>query len=184
MDRGTQIPPTARDRVVLRLARPQQDQLQALITRRPAGTKYGALYRMMDENAVEQAGLAPLKPDLATVAAIATRPSWPATWARPTGGFGSKLFDYGVDPDTADATMNASTCQGGLGLPEPRLLPRTPQFATQREAYRAYIERTMQGIGTPDPAAAADTSWRSKPRSPSSAGRAPTAATSRRPTTR
>ena len=80
--------------------------------------------------------------------------------------------------------MSLYLYQAGLGLPN-RDYYLKPEFKPQREAYRAYIERTFKTIGNPNPAAAADRAWsRSKPRSRRSAGRAPTAATSTRSTTR
>jgi putative endopeptidase len=69
--------------------------------------------------------------------------------------FGVNLFDFGVDADTADPTMNVLYLgQGGLGLPEKDYY-FNPQFARQRAAYGAYIERTLRATGTPDAAAAA-----------------------------
>ena len=59
-------------------------------------------------------------------------------------------------PDTADPTINQLIPASGRARhARPRLL-LSDQFKPQREAYRAYIERTFQTIGTPNPAAAAD----------------------------
>ena len=72
------------------------------------------------------------------------------------GGFGSSLFGFDLEPDTANATMNALYLyQAGLGLPN-RDYYLKPEFKPQRDAYRAYIERTFKAIGNPNPAAAAD----------------------------
>ena len=74
--------------------------------------------------------------------------------------------------------------QAGLGMPN-RDYYLKAQFKQQREAYRAYIERTFKTIGSrtpllpPDRVLAFETEIAQK-----SAGRAPTGATSTRPTIR
>jgi putative endopeptidase len=134
-----------------------QDQLKELVTNAPADSKYGALYQsMMDDAAVEAAGLTPLKKDLAKIAAIKTKAEMAHHMGTTDGHFGSSLFGFYVQPDTADASINAlNMLQGGLGMPN-RDYYLSDQFKPQREAYRAYIERTFRNIGTPNPAAAAD----------------------------
>jgi putative endopeptidase len=134
-----------------------QEQLKALITKAPANSKYGAMYQsMMDEARVEALGLAPLKSDLATVAAIKTKAEMAHHMGTADGRFGSALFAYDLEPDTADATMNSVYLyQAGLGMPN-RDYYLTAQFKPQRAAYRAYVERTFRTIGTANPAAAAD----------------------------
>ena len=83
-----------------------QDQMKALVTSAPSSSKYGALYQsMMDENRVEQLGIAPLKPDLAKVAAIKTKSEFARHMGKAGSGFGSSLFAYDPEPDTADAKM-------------------------------------------------------------------------------
>jgi putative endopeptidase len=134
-----------------------QDQLKALVTSAPSSSKYGALYQsMMDENRVEQLGMAPLKPDLAKVAAIKTKTEFARHMGKAGSGFGSSLFAFDPEPDTADAKMNALYLyQSGLGLPN-RDYYLEASFKPQRDAYRAYLERTFKAIGNPNPAAAAD----------------------------
>ncbi len=133
-----------------------QAQLQTLVTEAPKGTKYGALYAaFMDEKAVERAGLAPLMRDIAEVRAVADKREFARFMASTYYRFGINLFDFAIDADTADPTTNIFWMgQGGLGLPEKDYY-FNPQFATQREAYRAYIARTMKTLGAADPAAAA-----------------------------
>ena len=134
-----------------------QDQLKDLVTNAPADSKYGALYRsMMDEAAVEAKGIAPLKADLARIAAIKTKADAVRFMGATNYGFGKTLFGIGLRPDTADASMNSlNVSQSGLGLPN-RDYYLKPDFKKQRDAYRAYAERTFTAIGNPDPAAAAD----------------------------
>ena len=134
-----------------------QSQLKDLITDAPAGSKTGALYQsMMDEAAVEAAGLTPLKKDLAKIAAIKTKAQMAHFMGTTDHRFGSSLFGFYLQPDTADASMNeVNVLQSGLGMPN-RDYYLEDQFKPQREAYRAYIERTFRNIGTPNPTAAAD----------------------------
>jgi putative endopeptidase len=134
-----------------------QDQLKALVTSAPATSKYGALYpSMMDEKRVEELGIKPLKPDLAKVAAIKTKAQFARHMGTTEGRFGSALFAFDLEPDTADASMNSVYLyQAGLGMPN-RDYYLDASFKPQRDAYRAYLERTFKAIGNPNPAAAAD----------------------------
>jgi putative endopeptidase len=67
------------------------------------------------------------------------------------------MFDFGVGADTANPELNVLYLgQGGLGLPE-REYYLSDQFKKQRDAYKAYIVRTMTAVGHPNPAMAADT---------------------------
>src|SRR5206468_9909114 len=94
--------------------------------------------------------------DLAKVAAIRTKADFARHMGTTSGSFGSSLFAFDLEPDTANPTMNSVYLyQSGLGLPN-RDYYLSAQFKPQREAYRAYIERTFRNIGTPNPAAAAD----------------------------
>src|SRR4051812_26668200 len=96
-----------------------QDQLKALVANADASSKYGAMYQsMMDEARAEQLGLAPLKPDLARVAAIKTKADFARHMGSTDGRFGSSIYAFDVEPDTADASMNVLYLyQSGLGLP-------------------------------------------------------------------
>ena len=133
-----------------------QTNLQAMVTAGP-GTKYGALYAsFMDEAKIEAVGLAPLMADVAAVRALKTKAAFARFMGTTNGRFGIALFDYGVGADTADPTTNVLYLgQGGLGLPD-REYYFDAKFAPQREAYKAYIARTLTTLGEPDPAAAAE----------------------------
>src|SRR4051812_4321880 len=134
-----------------------QDQMKALVVSAPASSKYGAMYQsMMDEGRVEQVGIAPLKTDLAKVAAIKTKADFARHMGTTDGSFGSAIYAFDLEADTADASMNSLYLyQSGLGMPE-RDYYLKPQFKKQRDAYRAYVERTFKAVGQPNPAAAAD----------------------------
>lgn len=133
-------------------------QLKNLITNAPKGSKYGALYQSyMDEKRVEAVGLAPLKRDLAQLYAIKTKSQFARYMGATNGRFGSTLVSFGVGADTENPELNVLWLgQDGIGLPE-REYYFDAQFAKQRDAYRAYIARTMKAIGNPDPEKAADT---------------------------
>ena len=133
-----------------------QSQLKELIANAPEGSKAGALYKsMMDEARIEALGLTPLKADLAKIAAIKTKAEMARHMGTTDGHFGSSLFGFYLQPDTADASMNqVNMLQSGLGLPN-RDYYLKPDFKKQRDAYSAYLERTFRNIGTPNPAAAA-----------------------------
>lgn len=133
-----------------------QDDLRTQLTSSLSTTKYGALYSsFMDEAKVEAVGLAPLKADLAKLAAVKTKAQFARFMGTTNGAFGIALMDIAVGADTLDPTMNVLYLgQGGIGLPE-REYYLAPQFKAQRDAYAAYIERTLRAVGTPNPAAAA-----------------------------
>ena len=135
-----------------------QDQGKALITDAPAGSKYGALYASyMDEAQVEKVGLAPLRADLAKLKAVRTKSQFARLMGDTNGKFGSAVVDFGVGPDTANPNVNILYVgQSGLGLPD-RKYYLDDSLKKQRDAYRAYIERTMQTLGYADPAGAANT---------------------------
>ena len=135
-----------------------QDQVQSLIKDAPAGSKHGALYAsFMDEARLETLGLKPLLADIAKIRAIKDKTAFARHMGGTSGVFGSALVGTFVGADTANPDINVLYIgQAGLGLPE-RDYYFNPQFAKQRDAYKAYIERTLQAIGTPKPKAAAAT---------------------------
>ncbi|MFO1256014.1 MAG: M13 family metallopeptidase [Sphingomonadaceae bacterium] len=132
-------------------------QLKDLITTAPATSKYGAMYAsFMNEAQVEKVGLAPLMKDIAVVRAIRNKSQFARHMGTTDGVFGISLFSAYVGADTKDPTMNVLFLgQAGLGLPE-REYYFSDQFKPQREAYRAYMERTFKALGNKDPKAAAD----------------------------
>lgn len=135
-----------------------QQEVQNLITKAAPGTKYGALYTSyMDEKAIEKAGLTPLMKDIEVVRGIADKTEFARFMGSTYSKFGVTLIGGGVIPDTENPTMNILAIgSGGMGLPEKDYYFNS-NFAKQRAAYQAYIERTMKAIGTPDPKTAAQT---------------------------
>jgi len=139
------------------LADRNQEQLRSIVTESPTGSQIGAFYASyMDEARLEQLDAAPLKADLDRVAAIKTKAEFARHMASTFSDFGSTLFAAGVLPDPANPTMNiAFVGTSGMGLPD-RDYYLLDKYKPQRDAYRAYIERTFGLIGTPNAAAAAD----------------------------
>lgn len=134
-----------------------QRQLRQLVTGAPATSQVGGLYQsFMDEKRVAQLGTKPLMADIAAVAAIKDKSEMARFMGASQGSFGASIVGGGpyADPDTP--TVNVLWLgQGGIGLPD-RDYYLNDSFKPQREAYRAYIVRTMKMIGNPDPEKAAD----------------------------
>ncbi|AMU95590.1 peptidase M13 [Sphingopyxis terrae subsp. terrae NBRC 15098] len=134
-----------------------QRQLRQLVIGAPATSQVGGLYQsFMDEKRVAQLGTKPLMADIAAVAAIKDKSEMARFMGASQGSFGASIVGGGpyADPDTP--TVNVLWLgQGGIGLPD-RDYYLNDSFKPQREAYRAYIARTMKRIGNPDPEKAAD----------------------------
>jgi putative endopeptidase len=134
----------------------------------PDAKKIGALYAAyMDEASIEAKGAAPLKPDLARIAALKT----PAEVARQMAAFEltqplasavapQSIFPVspGVGADLKDPTKNTfGLGQGGLGLPDrDYYLSQDPKMAEARAAYRTYLVTLFTLAGQSQPAARAD----------------------------
>jgi putative endopeptidase len=134
-----------------------QERLQAIVRSAPADSQLGAFYASyMDEPRLEQLGAAPLKPDLARIAAIPSKAEFLREMATTHWQYGSTLFGFGVYPEADNPAMNGLYMfQSGMGLPD-RDYYLLDKYKPQRDAYRGYIERTLGLIGTPDAAANAD----------------------------
>lgn len=135
-----------------------QEQVKSLITAAPKAGQIGGFYSsFMDEKRLEAVGIAPLKRDVAAINAIQTKSQFARHMGATNGKFGSSVVDIGVGADTANPNLNVAYLgQSGLGLPD-REFYFADQFKKQREAYKAYIVRTMKALGNPDPVKAADT---------------------------
>jgi len=134
-----------------------QRQLRALVTGAPATGQVGGLYQsFMDEARVEALGAKPLMADIAKVEAIKDKAEMARFMGRSQGAFGASIVGGEPYADTADPTMNILWLgQGGIGLPD-REYYLSDEFKAQRDAYRAYIARTMQMVGNAAPEKAAD----------------------------
>ena len=139
------------------LADRNQERLQSIVTGAPADSQLGALYKSyMDEARLAQLDAAPLKADLDRVAAIKSKAEFTKEMANSFSDFGSTLFALGVLPDPANPGMNiAIVGTSGMGLPD-RDYYLLDKYKPQRDAYRAYIQRTLELAGTANASAAAD----------------------------
>lgn len=134
-----------------------QERLRAIINSASKDSQIGALYTSwMDEARLEQLDDKPLKADLARVDAIKSKEAFALFMAATMGDFGATLFGVGVIPDPNKPAINTGYVgTSGMGLPD-RDYYLLDKHKAQRDAYRAYIERSLALTGTPNPAAAAD----------------------------
>ena len=134
-----------------------QRQLRQLVAGAPATSQLGGLYQsFMDEARVEALGRKPLMVDIARVRAIGDKSAMARFMGQSQGAFGFSVVSGEPYADSADPTTNVLWLgQSGLGLPD-REYYLSDEFQAQRDAYRAYIVRTMTMIGDPAPEKAAD----------------------------
>lgn len=139
------------------LADRNQGQLRAIVTGSPKDSQIGAFYASyMDEARLEQLDAAPLKADLSRIDAIKTKAEFAKSMSESFSQFGATLFGVGVLPDPANPTMNiAFVGSAGMGLPD-RDYYLLDKYKPQRDAYRAYIERTLRLTDTPNASVEAD----------------------------
>jgi putative endopeptidase len=121
----------------------------------------------MDEAAIEAKGIAPLKPELDSIAAIANRRDLArALGARlradvdplnNTNFETGNLFGVWVTQGLEEPSRSLPyLLQGGLGMPDrDYYLSTTPQMAELRKQYQAYIQNMFELAGLSDPAARA-----------------------------
>ena len=148
---------TQRNRAILEAA--------ASSPRNPEEIKLGNFYAsLMDEKGIETRGLAPLKPELARVAAIANpadlaralaQLSWDALPVLPGGGGAIPVAPAapGVAVDIKNPSRYLpSLSQGGIGLPDRDyfLIESNPGFAKARAAYRLHLAAMFQLAGMDD----------------------------------
>ncbi|MFL6757916.1 MAG: M13 family metallopeptidase [Sphingomicrobium sp.] len=134
-----------------------QDRLQTIVTGSPKDSQIGALYASyMDEARLEQLDAAPLKADLARVDGIKSKAEFASFMAAALGDYGATLFGPGIGPDPVNPAINTLYLgTSGLGLPD-RDYYLLDKYKPQLEAYRAYIQRTLQMSGDADAAAGAN----------------------------
>ena len=121
--------------------------------------KIGDFYASaMDEAGIEQAGIAPLKADLAEIAALKDRKDLLALINRWHANGLSVLFGFGKEADLKNSAMNiAYATQGGLGLPDRDYYTKDDADSKAlRDKYVAHVERMLTMIGTDAKQAKAD----------------------------
>ncbi|MDE1989564.1 MAG: M13 family peptidase [Betaproteobacteria bacterium] len=122
--------------------------------------KMATLYRdFMDEKALAQRGIDPLKPWLDRIDDV----NGPASLARLLGQFAALdipvPLEPGVSPDARASTHYAVyVSQGGLGMPDRDyyLNDSDARLGAVRQAYRSYLETLFSLAGQPQPAFAAE----------------------------
>jgi putative endopeptidase len=134
-----------------------QERLRSIITSAPKDSQLGALYASwMDEARLEQVDAAPLRAHLKRLDAVTTKAQFTTFMAGTHKTFGSPLFGIGVQPDYNNPGVNGlAVSTSGMGLPD-RDYYLLDKFKPQRDAYRAYIERTLKLTDTSGAAAMAD----------------------------
>ncbi|KAB7770157.1 M13 family metallopeptidase [Xanthomonas maliensis] len=102
-----------------------------------------------DEAAIDQAGIAPLQPQLQAIDALKD-PAGIAGWLRDSYAQGQGfVFSFGANADYKNSEqMIAYAGQGGLGLPEKSYYSE-PGQANIRSQYVAYIARMLELSGVP-----------------------------------
>jgi len=118
--------------------------------------RYYAAY--LDTDAIDKAGLASAKVDLAAISAARTCEDVARLMARKDINLGGPFgFEIWPDPKNPQRyTVNIG--QSGLGLPDRDYYLRSDAKATAlRAQYRAYIERMLALADYPDPAGSAET---------------------------
>jgi putative endopeptidase len=112
----------------------------------------------MDERAIDAAGAAPLAPELARIAAIATREELPQALAHLLSIGVEAPLSIGQMQDFTDSTrVIAVASQSGLGLPNrDYYLKDEAAFKTARAAYVAHVARMLVLLGDTAPDAAVE----------------------------
>lgn len=114
--------------------------------------KSRALYRsFLDTDAIEQAGIAPLKPVLEAIDSAADKVSLTRVLGRydPSGATTSP-FAFGIYGDPADPDINAVHIeQSGLGLPDEAYY-REDRYQPVREAYVEMVAKQLANAGYGD----------------------------------
>jgi putative endopeptidase len=138
-----------------------QDQLRTLIEQSVANPRdataaqIGALYKsFMDEARIEAFDAKPLAADLAAVQAVTTKAEFTTLMAKAEIGFGASLVNAQVDADAKSPMTMLYIGQSGLMLPD-RDYYLTDQFKPKRDAYLAFIARTLKMVNYPNADAAA-----------------------------
>ncbi|MBS0567049.1 MAG: M13 family metallopeptidase [Proteobacteria bacterium] len=124
--------------------------------------KLGDFYASgMDEATIEKAGIAPIRPELARIAAIKSANDLAAymidAHARGLGGY----FSFGAYPDFKNSSVVIGfASEDGLGLPERAYyLEDKPDYVKIRDEYLAHIEKTLVLSGIKTEEARQDAQW-------------------------
>ena len=119
--------------------------------------KVGAFYTsFMDQPTIERLGANAISPELNAIRSASDLPALARLMGESVSGLYPAPFSVGIDLDLKNPNAYAIYVgQGGLGLPD-RDYYLTPEFAPQREAYRAYAQRLLSQVNWPDPAGSSE----------------------------
>jgi putative endopeptidase len=124
--------------------------------------KIGDFYASgMDEAAIEKSGHDPIKPDLATIDALADNAAVAALIARWHAQGLQPLFAFGALADLKDSgNVIGYATQGGLGLPErEHYLKSDSESVALRAQYRAHVQKLFELAGIPSARAKVQAGW-------------------------
>ena len=127
--------------------------------RTPNEQKIGDYYATcMNEDAIHEAGLKPLQPELDRIAALTDKSQLTELLAHFQLINVNAFFSFGEQQDFKDAQKQIAVIdQGGLGLPERDYYLRTGDAAeTTRKQYVAHVAKMLTLAGEPEDRAAAD----------------------------
>ncbi|MCA1245467.1 M13 family peptidase [Massilia sp. MS-15] len=145
-----------------------QPQLRAIIEKSAAtkGARAGSEEQLigdffasyMDEARLEKLGIAPLKGELARIAAIQDKAELPATFARLNRLGVTTPFGFYIHQDAKDSTRYvADLYQGGLGMPDRDYYLKLDdaKMADVRAKYQQHVEKMLALSGDANAAASA-----------------------------
>jgi predicted metalloendopeptidase len=118
--------------------------------RTPVMRKVGDMYQScMDEATVNKKGSAPLKPELARIAAITNKDQLVETIAYLQSLGVQALFGFGATSDLHNASMQiANVVQGGLGLPDRDYYSDTDDKSKEtRQKYLEHVSKMLVLLG-------------------------------------
>jgi putative endopeptidase len=112
------------------------------------GQKIGWFYRSgMAEGAIEKAGLAPVKPELAKIDALKSAADISGYLTESFSRGQSSLFGIYAAPDFKNSKVQiAYVSQGGIGLPTSEYYSK-PDYAELRKAYQAHVAKVFELAG-------------------------------------
>jgi putative endopeptidase len=155
-DRTTEIPADRANygmfTVLADLSQQRTREILEEAARRP-GTRIGDFYAsFMDEAAVNRAGITPLRPMMARIAAISNRADWAAESGRLFRQGVTSPFNGYVNSDERNPNeMIARLTQSGLGLPDrDYYLSDDAGLVQKRNAYQAYLAQLLTLAGEPN----------------------------------
>ncbi|HVY80353.1 MAG TPA: M13 family metallopeptidase [Steroidobacteraceae bacterium] len=138
-----------------------EDAAKSIENRTPTQQKIGDYFAAcMDTDAVEKAGIAPLKDDLRRIEALRDRKALAPLLGDLHLRIASSglFFGSGVEQDARDASKQIAFIDaGGLGLPDRDYYLKTdPKSVETRERYLEHITMMFKLLGEPTPTAQAD----------------------------